>query len=187
MFYQFKTWEWKQDCCFLPVGDIKVGVVVYGTSRMTSPLTHNNSRSHRTRWPHSHSLSHFSAVYQFSFQEPCCQQEVRYMTASKFTVNTVNTTVAFIETSLSIYLIYRVDWALCLDKGLCLVLTDLYNLLGCGSLQTGDVLVAIRAPATKLQRLLETWMVCGKLRSNWLHTFRREHLQTTTWHVVPTC
>lgn len=38
--------------------DIKVGVVVYGISIKTSPLTHE-SRSHRTHWQFSHSLSLF--------------------------------------------------------------------------------------------------------------------------------
>lgn len=49
---------------------------------------------------------------------------------------------------------HTVDLALVWTDCHHLLLTDLYNLLGCGSLQTGDALVANRTPTTKLLRLL---------------------------------
>lgn len=99
---RFEPWGWRLGWFPLPVADVKAGVVPYGTSRVTSQLTHN-----RSRWPRSHSLPihclvYSWTVYQCSFQEPCCQQEVWKCTTS--------TIVAFMS-----YVISSVGWATCQD------------------------------------------------------------------------
>lgn len=105
----------------------------------------------------------------------------QFMTASIFTVNTRSwhwwlylwkplSSYLFLTSSL-IVLLHAVHVHQCIQCHQ-LLLTDPYNLLLCGcSVQhrLGDVLVANAALAAKLQRLLGTWMVCGKLEEGINH------------------
>lgn len=141
--------------------DIKVGVVVYGISRMTSLLTHHNSRSRRTRWPRSHSLSLFLSCIPVQLPRTVLSAGSsggeQHMAASKFTGcwNWLNRNLCLnLPHPVLLYTVDLALWTECHQ----LLLTDLYNLLccGCSSVQTGDVLVAKRVLTTKLQRPLGT-------------------------------
>lgn len=99
----------------------KVGVVVYGISRMTSPLTHNNSRSRRTSLP-----AFIVSLFFFSGCIPVQLPRTVLSAGSShgcFHTHCKYCTDAFIETFVSVYLIlsefivvlYTVDLALCLE------------------------------------------------------------------------
>ena len=89
-------------CCWFQSGTL----LFYGTSSMTSPLTQNTSG-------HTGPLLATFPVIVCPFlnscfpvklpRTSCIRQEVQHAAASKHIVTTVNTVVAFIETSLSVY------------------------------------------------------------------------------------